>query len=153
VCQDDLVAQSDPATAAAVLRVASQLVDGIQQGLARRGFNDVRPVHGFAFARISGARATTSDLAAHLGVTKQAAAQLVDHLVDRGYLRREADSSDGRARLLVLTDRGRACTVAADQAARDVMQHWRDQLPDGQFEQLQEALQRIALPGRLRPAW
>jgi DNA-binding MarR family transcriptional regulator len=147
------VAQSDPATAAAVLRVASQLVDGIQQGMARRGFNDARPVHGFAFARISGARATTSDLAAHLGVTKQAAAQLVDHLVDRGYLLREADSSDGRARLLVLTDRGRACTVAADQAAGDVMQHWRDQLPDEQFEQLQEALQRIALPGRLRPAW
>jgi len=75
--------------AAAVLRVASQLVDGIQQGLARRGFDDVRPVHGFAFARISGARVTTSELAAHLGVTKQAAAQLVDHLVEHGYLRRE----------------------------------------------------------------
>lgn len=153
MCQDDHVVQSDPVIAAAVLRVASQLVDGIQQGLVRRGFDDVRPVHGFAFARIGGARATTSDLAAHLGVTKQAAAQLVEHLVQRGYLRREADPNDGRARLLVLTDRGRACTVAADQAAGDVVQHWRDQLPDAQFTQLQEALQRIALPGRLRPAW
>jgi len=153
VCQDDVVAESDPATAAAVLHVASQLVDGIRHGLARRGFHDVRPVHGFAFARISGARATTSDLAAHLGVTKQAAAQLVEHLVGRGYLRREADPSDGRARLLVLTDHGRACTFAADQAAADVVQQWRDQLPAEQFKQLQEALARIALPGRLRPAW
>jgi len=142
----------DPAVAAAVLRVASQVVDGIQQGLARRGFDDVRPVHGFAFARLSGAPATASELAAHLGVTKQAAAQLVDHLVKRGYLRREPDPTDRRARLLVLTERGRACTAAADQAAGDVVQHWRNQLPAAQFEQLQQALHAIAVPGRLRPA-
>lgn len=143
----------DAALSAAVLRVASQLVDGIQAGLARRGFDDVRPVHGFAFARLSGTRATASQLATHLGVTKQAAAQLVDHLVERGYLQREIDPSDRRARLLVLTERGRACTAAADQAAIDVVGHWREQLPEVQFEQLQQALHTIALPGRLRPAW
>ncbi len=145
--------EPDPATAGAVLRLASQLVDGIQQGLTRRGFNDVRAVHGFAFARLSGTPATASELAAHLGVSKQAAAQLVDHLVERGYLHREPDPTDRRARLLVLSERGRACTAAADQAAADVVQHWRDQLPDPQFEQLQQALHTIAVPGRLRPAW
>lgn len=144
---------SDPALAAAVLRVASQLVDGIQAGLVRRGFDDVRPVHGFAFARLSGAPATASDLAAHLGVTKQAAAQLVDHLVERGYVRRHVDPSDRRARLLVLTARGKACTAAADAAAADVVRQWRDQLPASQFEQLQHALRALAVPGRLRPAW
>lgn len=144
---------SDPATAAAVLRVANQLVEGIQQGLAHRGFDDVRPMHGFAFARLSGSPATASELAMHLGVTKQAAAQLVDYLVERGYLRRDPDPTDRRARMLVLTEHGRACTAAADQAAVDVVQHWRDQLPERQFEQLQKALHTIAVPGRLRPAW
>lgn len=143
----------DPGTAAAVLRVASQLVDGIQQGLQQRGFDDVRPVHGFAFARITGGQTTTSDLATHLGVSKQAAAQLVEHLVQRGYLRREANPADGRARFLVLTEHGRACTVAADQAAGDVVQQWRNELPPEQFEQLQDALLRLAVLGRLRPAW
>jgi len=147
------MSDSDPATAAAVLRVASQLVEGIQQGLAHRGFDDVRPMHGFAFARLSGLPATASELAMHLGVTKQAAAQLVDYLVERGYLRRDPDPTDRRARLLVLTEHGRACTAAADQAAADVVQHWRDQLPERQFEQLQKALHTIAVPGRLRPAW
>lgn len=142
-----------PTTAAAVLRVASQLVEGIQEGLARRGFDDVRPVHGFVFARISGTQATTADLAAHLGVTKQAAAQLVDYLVARGYLRREADPRDGRAKLLVLTERGEACTAAADQAATDVVQQWSSQLPPRRFEQMRDALHQIAVPGRLRPAW
>lgn len=144
---------SDPALAASVLRVATQLVDGIQEGLLRRGFDDVRPVHGFAFARLSGAPATASDLAGHLGVTKQAAAQLVDHLVERGYVRREPDPSDRRARLLVLTARGTACTAAADAAAADVVRLWRDQLPASQFDQLQQGLLALALPGRLRPAW
>jgi DNA-binding MarR family transcriptional regulator len=147
------MSHSDPATAAAVLRVASQLVEGIQQGLAHRGFDDVRPMHGYAFARLSRAPATASELAMHLGVTKQAAAQLVDYLVERGYLRRDPDPTDRRARLLVLTEHGRACTAAADQAAADVVQHWREQLPERQFEQLQKALHTIAVPGRLRPAW
>lgn len=143
----------DAGTAAAVLRVASQLVDGIQQGLRHRGFDDVRPLHGFAFARISGGPTTTSDLATHLGVSKQAAAQVVDHLVQRGYLRRESNPADGRARFLVLTEHGRACTVAADEAAGNVVEQWRHQLPQHQFEQLQDALLRLAVPGRLRPTW
>lgn len=140
-------------TAAAVLRVATQLVDGIQEGLTARGFDDVRPAHGFAFARISGARATTVDLAAHLGITKQAAAQLVEHLVERGYLTREADPGDGRAKLLVLTTRGRACTRAAEQAADDVVRGWEARLAPQQFAEMRDALAQIAIPGRLRPAW
>lgn len=140
-------------TAAAVLRVATQLVNGIQEGLARRGFDDVRPAHGFAFARISGTQATTADVAAHLGITKQAAAQLVDHLVGHGYLTREADPHDGRAKLLVLTERGRACTTAAEQAANDEVQRWKAQLSPQQFAEMREALNLIAVPGRLRPAW
>lgn len=112
-----------------------------------------RRAHGFAFARISGARATTVDLAAHLGITKQAAAQLVEHLVERGYLTREADPPDGRAKLLVLTRRGRACTTAAEEAAEDVVQRWEALLPPQQFAEMRDALVQIAVPGRLRPAW
>ena len=140
-------------TAAAVLRVATQLVDGIQEGLVRRGFDDVRPAHGFAFARISGARATTADLASHLGMTKQSAAQLVEYLLNHGYLSRTADPRDGRAKLLILTDHGRACTVAAEEAANEVVREWESQLSPHLFAALQDALNIIAKPGRLRPAW
>lgn len=147
------VVTDDWATAAAVLRIASRLVQGIQDGLVQRGFDDVRPVHGFAFARIGGGRVTTADLAAHLGVTKQAASQVVEHLVSRGYVRREDDPLDGRARLLVLTDRGRACTAAAEAAAGDVVVQWRSMLPAAPFVALQSALLAIAEPGPLRPAW
>ncbi len=81
-----------------VLRAATQVVDGIQRGLAERGFTDVRPVHGFAFVRISAGDATVVDVADHLGVTKQAASQAVEQLVQRGYITGNADPSDGRSR-------------------------------------------------------
>jgi DNA-binding MarR family transcriptional regulator len=136
-----------------VLRLAGQLVDGIQQGLAQRGFTDVRPVHGFAFARLSGEPATTAQLADHLGITKQATSELVQHLVERGYVTRTSDPSDLRARLLVLTDRGHACTRAAEQAAADTVDSWKHELTPRQFAELQRAVAAIAGPGRLRPAW
>jgi DNA-binding MarR family transcriptional regulator len=140
-------------TAVAVLRLTSQLVDGIQEGLARRGFDDVRPAHGFAFARISEGDATTADVAEHLGITKQAAGQLVEYLVDYGYVMRQPDERDARARLLLLTERGRACTVAAEAAAAETVDGWRSQLSRSGFAQLQAALIAITTPGRLRPFW
>src|SRR4051794_8541645 len=125
------MADEEWGTAVAVLQVATQLVDEIQAGVVARGFDDVSPTHGFAFVRISSGPATTSDVAEHLGVTKQAASQLVEHLVRRGYVRREHDPRDARARLLVLTDRGERCTEAATAAAGDAVRSWRGRLePD-----------------------
>ncbi len=137
----------------ALLRLASQLVEGIQRGVAEQGFDDVRPVHGFAFAFLSVAPATTVQLAEHLGITKQATSELVQHLVDRGYLTRAPDPADRRARLLVLTERGHGCTRAARDAAERAVESWeRRLLPDQAFA-LREGLAGAVVPGPLRPAW
>jgi DNA-binding MarR family transcriptional regulator len=141
------------ATAVGALRLANQLVEGIQEGLAHRGFTDVRPAHGFAFVRISAGDATTADVAEHLGITKQAAGQLVAYLVDHGYVVRRPDPGDARARLLALTDRGRACTDAAEAAAVETVGQWRSQLRPAEFAGLQATLETITAPGRLRPSW
>lgn len=50
-----------------------------------------------------------------LRISKQAAGQLVDTLVNRGYLARTVDDQDRRRLVVTLTDRGRA--AAATQAA------------------------------------
>lgn len=141
-------------TATAVLRLATQLVDGIQQGVAERGFDDVRPVHGFAFARLSEPPTTAAQLADHLGITKQATSELVQHLVDHGYLTRAPDPDDRRARLLVLTERGHACTRAAEEAAAETVRRWEQQLSTAQRADLHTILGVITTTqGRLRPAW
>ncbi len=140
-------------TAADILRLAVQLVDGVQEGLARRGFADIRPAHGFAFVRISAGDARTSDVAEHLGITKQAAAQIVGHLVANGYVMRQPDLTDARAQLLLLTERGRDCTAAAEAAAEDTVDQWRSELDAPTFARFQAALGTITRPGKLRPSW
>lgn len=118
-----------------------------------RGFDDVRPAHGFAFVRISAGGATTAKVAQHLGITKQAAAQLVDYLVAQGYVERCPNPDDRRARLLAVTDRGRACTVAAEAAAAATVAGWEGRLPLAAFVQWKEALGALADHGQLRPTW
>lgn len=140
-------------TAVTLLRAATQLVDGVQAGLAKRGFTDVRPAHGFAFARVAAGQATVIELAVHLGVSKQAASQLVEQLVQRGYLTRTVDPGDARARVLQLTARGRACTRAAEQAAAETIAGWRDQVGEAPVEAMHAALTGVVVPGPLRPAW
>ena len=53
-----------------------------------------------------------------LRISKQAAGQLVDTLVNRGYLARTIDEQDRRRLIVTLTDRGRAA-AATQTAARE----------------------------------
>ncbi len=138
---------------ALLLAAGSALVDGIQAGVAARGFTDVRPAHGFAFARLAPSGATVSELAAHLGVTRQAAAQLVDELVTRGYVERRPHPEDGRAQLVLLTERGWACTRAADAAAAETVGTWAGVLGRERLRALRDDLAKLAPAGHLRPTW
>ena len=56
----------------------------------------------------SGGGARLSDIADMLGISRQAANQTANQIEKAGYLRREADPSDGRAKLLRITPRGEA---------------------------------------------
>jgi len=136
-----------------LLGAARALVDGIDAGVRARGFADVRPAHGFAFARISGDGATVGQLAEHLDVTKQAASQMVEELVTKGYVERRPHPDDARARLIVLTPKGWACTRAADEAAIELLRPWADALGPERLAALRGDLARLAAPGRVRPLW
>jgi DNA-binding MarR family transcriptional regulator len=146
-------AQEPLAFAALVLALAGELVQGIHARVVAAGFDDLRPTHGFAFARISHGGATTAELAEHLGVTKQAAAQLVDELVRKGYVERTPHPTDARARLLRLTDRGWACTRAADAAAVEAVAPYRETLGAEHFSALVGDLAALGAKGPIRPAW
>ncbi|MFE6838433.1 MarR family winged helix-turn-helix transcriptional regulator [Streptomyces sp. NPDC057705] len=71
--------------------------------VAEAGYPDLRPLHGMAFQALKGPGATATELAERLGVTKQAAGQIVDDLEKRGYVRREPHPGGGRRKLVVLT--------------------------------------------------
>ncbi|MFD3313617.1 MarR family winged helix-turn-helix transcriptional regulator [Streptomyces sp. NPDC058694] len=141
------------ALSAALLAVAGELTQRIHEGVVARGFEGVRPAHGFAFARLAPGGATVTELAAHLGVTKQAASQLVDEIVRKGYAERRPHPDDARARLVVLTEQGWACTRAAEEAAAEAVAPWVELLGEGEVRALRDRLLRIAPYGPIRPAW
>ncbi|MCX5213702.1 MarR family winged helix-turn-helix transcriptional regulator [Kitasatospora sp. NBC_00240] len=136
-----------------ILGLATDLLQTIDAGVRARGFDDIRPAHGFAFVRLAPDGAGVGEIAAHLGVTKQAASQLVDELIRKGYVERRPHPTDARARLVVLTERGWACTRAADEAAADAVRPWAELLGERRIRELREDLARLGPTGRIRPVW
>ena len=81
---------------------------GVIDALAERGHPEIRYPHGNVFQYLDDAGTRVSVLAERAQMTKQAMAQLVAHLEDHGYVERVPDPSDGRAKLVQTTARGRA---------------------------------------------
>jgi DNA-binding MarR family transcriptional regulator len=100
------------------------LVDGMHERLAARGWPDVRPSYGFVLlaARPPGIQAV--DLAALLGVTKQAASKLVDSMQAADYVERLSHPSDGRAKTVVLTPRGSELLAAVETIYAELESDW-----------------------------
>ncbi len=146
--------------AALLLLALRALVDEAHARLATVGFDDIRPAHGFAFQRLAPNGATGNDLAAHLGITKQAASVMIDYLEEHGYVARRPDPRDGRGKIVVLTARGWDCIRAAEAIFADVERRWADIVGADRVAGLRDDLRRIvaaagadAPPLRLRPVW
>ena len=136
-----------------MLSAASTLVDAIHSGVEARGFTGLRPAHGFTFVRIAAEGATIAEIGEHLGVTKQAASQLVDELLRRGYVASGPHPRDARAKLITLTERGREVTRAADEASIEAAREWVAVLGVERVRELTADLGRVARAGKLKPLW
>jgi DNA-binding MarR family transcriptional regulator len=80
----------------------------IRAALEEAGCDDVPRNGAYVLGAIARTGAPLADIIRGLGVSKQAAGQLVDTLVMRGYLNRSVDPADRRRLTITLTDRGRA---------------------------------------------
>jgi DNA-binding MarR family transcriptional regulator len=92
----------------------------MRRALDEVGCGDV-PRNGiYVLGAIARTGSPLAEIIAELGVSKQAAGQLVDTLVIRGYLDRSPDTEDRRRMTVTLTDRGRVAASAARSAAERV---------------------------------
>jgi DNA-binding MarR family transcriptional regulator len=80
--------------------------------LAAAGFDDLPRNGPFVLGGMAGHGGSAVEMIRSLGVTRQAASQLIDTLVLRGYLTREINPEDRRRMNIVLTERGRAAAAA-----------------------------------------
>ncbi|HEX4466072.1 MAG TPA: MarR family transcriptional regulator [Solirubrobacteraceae bacterium] len=84
----------------------------IRASLARAGFDDVPRNGAFVLGGIVNQGGSAGQLVRQLGVSKQAASQLIDTLVVRGYLERSPHTEDRRRVTVEATERGRAAAKA-----------------------------------------
>jgi DNA-binding MarR family transcriptional regulator len=84
----------------------------ISAHLAAAGFDDLPRSGPFVLGGMASHRGSAVEMIRSLGVTRQAASQLIDTLVLRGYLSREVNPEDRRRMNIVLTERGRAAAAA-----------------------------------------
>ncbi len=79
-----------------------------------------------------------------LGVSKQAVSQVVDTLVNRGYLERSPDPDDRRRNSLGITERGREVLEAAYLGVEAVEDQLSERISPDQFEALRAGLYALA---------
>jgi DNA-binding MarR family transcriptional regulator len=84
----------------------------IRSQLRAIGIDDLPKNGAFVLFRLYEGSEPREDLPAGLGVSKQAVSQVIDVLVNRGYVVRGADASDRRRITLELTERGHQVVAA-----------------------------------------
>jgi DNA-binding MarR family transcriptional regulator len=92
----------------------------VRAALAEAGCDDMPRNGSYVVTAIAHTGAPLSDIIQQLGVSKQAAGQLVDTLVTRGYLDRTVDPADRRRLVVSLTERGAAAAAVTRSAVAGV---------------------------------
>ena len=123
----------------------------IRSALARVGCEDV-PRNGiFVIGAVARGGSPLGGIIDSLGVTKQAAGQLVDTLVVRGYVERRPDPDDRRRMTVSLTERGRTAAAASRSAVEAVDADLAERVGDGSVAAMRSTLVALIELGR-RPA-
>lgn len=103
-----------------LMAARSTYVKAVRGALAVAGLDDLPPRGPFVLGAVANHGSTLADAVAGLDITKQAASQLVDTLVMRGYLERAPDPDDRRRVTVTLTERGRAAAEQTREAIAGV---------------------------------
>lgn len=107
----------------------------MRAGLLERG-HELRPSTAQVIPNLPADGLRMTELAARLRLTLQRAGQLVAELEEVGYLERVPDPTDGRARRVVYTRRGRSLIRDIDEITRETMALFGEALGADRFERL-----------------
>ena len=117
--------------------------DRIFRALQDAGFDDWTLAQCRVFQRIAPDGSRLTDLAEQAQVSKQSAGVLVDQLERLSYVRRVADPADGRARLIVIEQRGRRAIKVATATLEEIHSEWKAYLGSRNFTLLQQILDQL----------
>lgn len=112
--------------------------------VAAAGYPDIRPGHGCVFGNIdpeNGSRLT--ELAERANMTKQSVGEVTSDLEQRGYLERVSDPSDGRAKIIHLTERGHEAYAVGRRLIDELEGEWTERYGEERMVALRDALEAV----------
>ncbi|MQY22135.1 MarR family winged helix-turn-helix transcriptional regulator [Nocardia macrotermitis] len=121
------------------------LADAASVELARRGHEQIRPVHDFAIRTIDAGGDTIPELARQLGVSRQAAAKTVAFLEDRGYIAGAPDPRDSRRRRYQVTPLGHQLLRTGEEVFDQLREQWARRIGTDELNRLEDALSDLGI--------
>src|SRR5918997_2558089 len=94
-----------------LISVLNRVVDDAVMAVLAAEHPDVRRAHGPVFEMLDPGGSRVADLARRARMSRQAMGELVDDLERLGYVERRPDPRDGRAKLVMLTEKGEAAAA------------------------------------------
>jgi DNA-binding MarR family transcriptional regulator len=118
------------------------LENRIMAAVNAAGF-DVTIAQARVLQRINPGGSRLTELAEAAQVTKQTAGFLVDQLEKAGLVERVPDPTDGRARLVQVTEKAMAAMPVADEEMDRIEAEWERHIGKRRMGQLREALEKL----------
>ena len=133
-----------PPSVGALLRMAwAGLIEEVFAGLAEAGYEDLRPVHQTILRDLLTEGQRPTELAARLGLSKQAVNDMLRELEEKGYITLEPDPDDGRAKRTAVTARGRNLGNTAAKLSRRIGRRWAAQVGRDRYAVFEQVLREI----------
>jgi DNA-binding MarR family transcriptional regulator len=130
-----------------LIRLLGVAYDELTTELAKRvaatAYSDIRVSHGCVFGTIDPEGTRLTDLAERAHMTKQSVGEVASDLEQRGYVERVPDPSDGRAKIIRLTERGHDAQTTGRGLIDDIEREWAERFGAERVAALREALEAI----------
>ncbi|ACU75372.1 transcriptional regulator, MarR family [Catenulispora acidiphila DSM 44928] len=117
--------------------------DRLFRALQDAGFDDWTLAQCRVFQRVAPSGSRLKDLADQAQMTKQSASVMIDQLENLGYVRRLPDPADGRARLIVIEERGRRAIEVVRATLDEIYTEWKTYLGTRNFTLLHQILDQL----------
>ncbi|MCX2949167.1 MarR family winged helix-turn-helix transcriptional regulator [Lentzea sp. NEAU-D7] len=128
--------------------LSAHLFSGFQKELftrlAEAGHEHLRPRHGAVMAYIATSGTRASELSERSGQHKQVIGTLIDELERLGYVTRQPDPADRRAKLVVPTEAGRDQMAQARRIVSDIEARLADRVGQERFAEFKNVFEEIA---------
>ena len=119
---------------------SSDIERRIWQGLAARGYPDIRRSHSAVFANLGMGAVRVTELAERAQVTQQSMGKMLKELERMGYVARDIDSGDKRAKEIRLTQRGVALAEDSLEVFTQVRSYYANRIGARQLDALEDGL-------------